>query len=247
MPCIVCSSAIAQQIGSGFATTFPVSESKPKVFLHDGNIVDACCPDCDSRSRLRAITTLLTRSENFIRAEDRIFLVSASKPERKVYGRYWRHFQHVSLFADWHDKDCRTGVDITCMPEIPDSTYDVAIALCVLDYIPQAELAIREIGRILKPGGVFFFFIQPQRIRPTPKGMPIVKMVNSSDYSDPPSAYGSFPIDSNGINDRKTPVCVFDPVAIPLWIEWAGLKPGIFRIRDELADFFVTIYSAKKV
>ena len=38
-----------------------------------------------------------------------------------------------------------------------DQTFDLAIAVWVLEHLPRPEAAVREVGRVLKPGGRFVF------------------------------------------------------------------------------------------
>ncbi len=49
-----------------------------------------------------------------------------------------------------------TGGD--SIPE-PDSTFDYVISNSVLEHIPSLEPVIREVGRVLKPGGRFFYTV----------------------------------------------------------------------------------------
>ncbi len=49
--------------------------------------------------------------------------------------------------------------DIQNMSMIPSSSYDCAICLEVLEHIPHPLQAIREIYRILRPGGVLIFSV----------------------------------------------------------------------------------------
>ncbi len=44
------------------------------------------------------------------------------------------------------------------IPE-PDATFDYVISNSVLEHIPSLEPVIREVGRVLKPGGRFFYTV----------------------------------------------------------------------------------------
>jgi ubiquinone/menaquinone biosynthesis C-methylase UbiE len=46
--------------------------------------------------------------------------------------------------------------DIRALP-FPDAAFDVVIAVTVLCFVPHAERAVREMARVLKPGGRMVF------------------------------------------------------------------------------------------
>ncbi|MDZ4750454.1 MAG: class I SAM-dependent methyltransferase [Flavobacteriales bacterium] len=41
----------------------------------------------------------------------------------------------------------------------PDQTYDIAIMHAVLEHVPSVESAFKEVGRVLKPGGLFVGYV----------------------------------------------------------------------------------------
>jgi ubiquinone/menaquinone biosynthesis C-methylase UbiE len=49
-----------------------------------------------------------------------------------------------------------TLADATRMP-FPDGEFDAVFEVGVIHHVPQWRAALREIGRVLRPGGVFFF------------------------------------------------------------------------------------------
>jgi SAM-dependent methyltransferase len=73
------------------------------------------------------------------------------RPGVEVYGldfsgqalAYTRQRGHVHLVQG----------DLTCLP-FPDGTFDVVTALDVVEHIREDERALREVNRVLRPGGV---------------------------------------------------------------------------------------------
>ena len=49
--------------------------------------------------------------------------------------------------------------DLTQMPQVPSQTYDSAICLDVLEHTPRPWMALKEIFRILKPGGTLILSV----------------------------------------------------------------------------------------
>jgi len=74
-----------------------------------------------------------------------------NRPEVEVYGRdcsgealpYTRQRGHGRLVQG----------DLTCLP-FPDGTFDLITALDVVEHIREDEGALREVNRVLRPGGV---------------------------------------------------------------------------------------------
>lgn len=71
-------------------------------------------------------------------------------PERDMLRRMRDNPLYES--ADLHQPGVTHRVDITRVP-LPDASYDVVIANHVLEHIPDDRQAMRELFRLLKPGG----------------------------------------------------------------------------------------------
>ena len=109
---------------------------------------DARCPQCGSRERHRLMHLWVTQSGGDRLAGRRILHFA---PEKAVL----RQMRGNPLYesADLHQKGVTHRVDITQVP-LPDASYDVVIAHHVLEHIPDDRQAMREMFRLLKPGGV---------------------------------------------------------------------------------------------
>jgi ubiquinone/menaquinone biosynthesis C-methylase UbiE len=60
------------------------------------------------------------------------------------------------MFAgDWHYGELDYASDIESIP-VPDAAFDIVLCTEVLEHVPRPEAALREIARILKPGGRAF-------------------------------------------------------------------------------------------
>ncbi len=75
------------------------------------------------------------------------------------WGRFRPLFQHCRYFAqdlctveEWNYAHVSVLSDLQQLP-FPDNTFDLLISTQVLEHVNNPELAIREMHRVLKPGG----------------------------------------------------------------------------------------------
>jgi SAM-dependent methyltransferase len=109
---------------------------------------DARCPQCGSRERHRLMHLWVTEGGGDRLAGRRILHFA---PERAVVRRMRGNPLYES--ADLHQPGVTHRVDITEVP-LAEAEYDVVIAHHVLEHIPDDRQAMRELFRLLKPGGV---------------------------------------------------------------------------------------------
>jgi SAM-dependent methyltransferase/uncharacterized protein YbaR (Trm112 family) len=89
------------------------------------------------------------------------------------YGALLSHCTYVStdlvFSSDKHDfSHINVVADASTIP-FRDHTFDIALNLVVLEHVPDPGLSIREMGRILKPGGLAFALIplvRPEHLTP---------------------------------------------------------------------------------
>lgn len=110
----------------------------------------AKCPTCGSLERHRL--QILVLKELVERFDFSTMKVLHFAPEKFLSDFFRRHF------ADYTSADLNMhGVDFTVdLQELPfyDSVYDLIFASHVLEHIPDDLKAMKEIRRVLKPGGI---------------------------------------------------------------------------------------------
>jgi hypothetical protein len=108
---------------------------------------DARCLNCGSRERHRLLHLWITEGGGDRLAGKRILHFA---PEKIVM----RRMRDNTLYetADLMQQGVTHKVDITRVP-LPDAGYDVVMANHVLEHIPDDRQAMRELFRLLKPGG----------------------------------------------------------------------------------------------
>jgi SAM-dependent methyltransferase len=108
---------------------------------------DARCASCGSRERHRLLWLWATQAGWNRLAGKRILHFA---PE-KALSRALRHNPGYET-ADLHQANVTHQADIIYLP-LPDASYDVVIANHVLEHIDDDRQAMRELFRVLRPGG----------------------------------------------------------------------------------------------
>lgn len=109
---------------------------------------DARCAQCGSRERHRLLWLWANRTGANQLDGKRILHFAPEKALRKALAGNPRYET-----ADLHSHGMTHQVDITRLP-MADASYDVVIANHVLEHIHDDRCAMRELFRVLRPGGV---------------------------------------------------------------------------------------------
>lgn len=107
------------------------------------------CPRCGSMERHRLLWLYFTRETDLLTAPHRLLHFA---PE----WTFLRHFRRTRSL-DYVTADLESGLaeehfDITRNPH-PDDSFDVVLCNHVLEHVPDDRAAMREIARVLRPGG----------------------------------------------------------------------------------------------
>jgi len=119
---------------------------------HPGTI----CPECGSQVRHRMLAAALDGMSNLPGLDEKTLLsgkrILHFAPERQFRNRISKAAGKY-VTADCERGDCDLRLDISAMPSVPDQSFDVVISCDVLEHVPDDLTAMREILRILGPGG----------------------------------------------------------------------------------------------
>ena len=131
---------------------------------HPGTI----CPVCRSQVRHRMFVALLDGlagddCNGWSLVVDKDVLHFA--PEIQLRERIQK-IARTYVTADFDHRDCDLKLDMSSMPTVPDASFDVVIACDVLEHVPDDRAAMRELKRILRPGGTAVLTV-PQKDPPS--------------------------------------------------------------------------------
>ena len=127
------------------------------------------CPVCKSQVRHRMLAATLDGHSNQPELKQTSLLNGKSilhfAPERQLRDRI-RQMASRYTTADYDRGDCDLKLNMSAMPELEDSLFDIVIACDVLEHVPDDIAAMRELHRILKPGGTAILTV-PQKDSPS--------------------------------------------------------------------------------
>lgn len=111
------------------------------------------CPICDSQIRHRLLVAAWSNIDRFsydcLVRDKRVLHFG---PEAYIAKLLKRHTSQYAT-ADYLRRDVNWQLDISSMPTVADNRYDLVIACDVLEHVTDDLAAMRELHRIVKPGG----------------------------------------------------------------------------------------------
>ncbi len=113
--------------------------------------LNAQCPQCNALERHRLLWLYLQRETQLI--SDQPMKILHVAPETS-FERAFRQLPNVDyLSIDLESPRAMQHMDLTNLP-LADNQFDLIFCVHVLEHIPDAPQAMREMHRVLKPGGV---------------------------------------------------------------------------------------------
>jgi hypothetical protein len=135
----------------------PLCERRLRGFLPGGPSArpNAKCPVCGSLERHRAAWVYLRQHAEWLQPGGAPVRLLHLAPEGPLENRF-RAVSHVDYTsADLEPGRAMVAMDLTDI-DAPDGQYDVIYCSHVLEHIPDDAAAMREMHRVLKPGGVAY-------------------------------------------------------------------------------------------
>lgn len=135
----------------GFYRYCPICKTPSKKFLQYGAHPreDAQCPKCGSLERHRLMYLYLMNETELFSNKMKLIHFSPENCLKNVFERQ-KNIEYVT--ADLEREDVDFKADMTKLPFKSD-TYDAIICIHVLEHIEDDKTALKELLRILRPGG----------------------------------------------------------------------------------------------
>lgn len=107
------------------------------------------CPRCGSAERHRLMALFLKQKTNLYTDSLRVLHIAPELPFMQQFKRLPNlDYVTADLVKGWTD----LRLDVTQM-DLPDASFDVVLCLSVLEHVPDDRKGMRELFRILRPGG----------------------------------------------------------------------------------------------
>jgi SAM-dependent methyltransferase len=121
-------------------------------FKDKKNRLRAKCPKCGELERARiAKLTLMQIYTPYIASQIDVLHISPENFLKKYFKKYFKSY----ISSDLYREDVDHQFDIQNIP-YEDNSFDLIFASHVLEYVENDQQAIREIKRVLRPGGLAF-------------------------------------------------------------------------------------------
>lgn len=152
---------------SGSKVECNICHYKTNLFESDSWHLYTICQNCSSSVRQRLLIASLTHLKqlnfNKIINSKSILHFAPEKAIGKIMNMKTNKYKTADFFAEGYSYDhIDYNIDISDMPSIQNESFDCVIACDVLEHVPDHISAMKEVNRVLKPGGYCIFTV-PQK------------------------------------------------------------------------------------
>ncbi len=133
----------------------PVCGRRYRRFLPSGSVVprpNALCPHCLALERHRLLWLYLTRETELLETRPRLLHVAPEVCLMRHLGKRYADCPERYVTADLESPLARLHFDVQQIP-LPDASFDCVICNHLLEHVADDRQAMRELRRILRPGG----------------------------------------------------------------------------------------------
>jgi SAM-dependent methyltransferase len=146
-----------------------------------GGLREAECPWCRSNDRERLLYLFLRRRTDLFRRQLRVLHVAPEARLQRAIAAAQGSYETTDLAmpgVDFHS-------DLTAIPR-PDAAYDVVVCSHVLEHVSDDRAAMRELRRVLAPGGFAVLQVPiATRLTETREGPQLPPEERASRHGDP--------------------------------------------------------------
>lgn len=130
-----------------------------------GGRPNATCPKCKALERHRFLAIVLRDLRLYIQTAERVLEYAPQPQMRKILRNFVGDGRYVGIdLMDERFLDAKTDA---CNLPFADDSFDLMVQFHVLEHIPDDGAAIREMVRVLKPGGIALIQVPYRHSQPT--------------------------------------------------------------------------------
>ncbi|MBV9863605.1 MAG: methyltransferase domain-containing protein [Alphaproteobacteria bacterium] len=133
-------------------------------------LADERCPGCGQAARTRSLAPFIEEELSLYMQEPplaggNLLAFAMTAAEQKLLAPLFPEIVSVSLFGEYGDGlPHEQGVDMRDLSRFAPASFAAVFSILVFDYFTEMRQAMDEAFRILKPGGILFTMISPDRL-----------------------------------------------------------------------------------